>query len=265
MARATWSGVISFAGVISIPCKLYSAVESKTSDFNLIHAGCGGRVRRPDWCEVCQRFVESYEVAKGYPIAKDQYVVFDKDELDAIKLSSNGSIEILEFIEPNGIDPRYFDTPHFLAPNWESAKKRFVGSKQFSLFEKALRNTGLWALGKVVMREREHLAMIRPYADGVLLLQVLRFGAELRDCGDINTEVKEVSQRELELGIELIKSWRGNGDLTKYRDQYREALAELVEKKLAGETIEARAMPEPGEAVDLVEQLLAGLAQKGGK
>jgi len=255
--KATWSGTIS-CGVMGIPVKMYSAVQDSQSRFNKIH-NCGSRIREPSYCPACERFVESSEIKKGYQVGKDEYVVFEDYELEALKLKSNSSIEIIEFISPDAIsDPRVFGKPYFLAPNWESSKKRFLGLKEFTLFARTLAETGFWALGKVVQRDREHIVLIRPFGNNILLMHQLRYQTELRDTSEIKTDVVEVSEKELELGKMLAEALKGNGDLSKYQDRYEEALSELIEKKLSGETIKAEALPTREEG-DLAEQLLKSL------
>lgn len=257
MARANWSGTITM-GVMSIPAKMYSAVDDQKTRFRQIHE-CGSRVSELKYCQNCGREVEKNEIKKGYPIGKDQYVVFEDGELEAIRLNSNSAIEIQEFIQPM-TDGLYLGKPSYLAPNWESSRKRFTGLKSFSLFERALKETGLWALGKVVQRNRENLVVIRPFTQGILLLQQVRYTAEVKDHSEIKTDTAEVADKEVELAKSLIDQMRGDGDLSKYSDRYEEALAELIDKKASGEVIEAEPQVSQ-ETEDLISQLTASLEQ----
>jgi len=255
--KAIWSGQIS-CGVMGIRCKMYSAVQDSGSRFNQIHT-CGSRIREPKWCPACEKFVDATEIKKGFPIGKDEYVVFADYELEALKLKSNSSIEITEFIEPASLsDPRTLGKPYFLAPDWESSRKKFMGLKEFTLFSETLKATGLWAIGKLVQRDKEHIVLIRPFSDNILLLQQLRYQTELRDTRDIKTDRTEVSEKEMELAKMLFEMMKGDGDISKYQDRYEEALSELIEKKLSGETIKAEALPIREEG-DLAEQLLKSL------
>jgi len=258
VARAKWSGMIKF-GLMSIPCKEYSAVSEGTTRLSNIHRDCKTKLRQPKYCETCGRFVEGTEIVKGYPINDHEFVLLEDDELSAIKLESNGQIEITEFVEPQEIDQRYLEEPSFLAPNWESSKKRFLGLNLFSLFEEALKVSGLWALGRVVKRNRETLVLIRPFKKGILLLQTLRYPEELKDDTEIKSGYKDVDDRELAVAVELILKMRGKFDLSKYRDRYEEGLKELVEAKLKGEKVVEVVKAEVKEEEDIYSQLLKSL------
>jgi len=262
MARAYWSGQIS-CGVMGIRCKMYTAVFPEAgSRFNQIHRDCGSRIREPKWCPVCEKFVDKKdEIKKGYKVGKEEYVIFEEEELKALKLKSNGSIEITEFVEPSAIsDVRIFGKPYFLAPDWDTDRKKFMGLKEFTLFSETLRITGLWAIGKMVQRDREHIVIIRPFnSNNILLLQEIRYQTELKDVSEIKTDRVQISERDLELSKMLFEAMKGDGDLSKFTDRYEEALQELVERKLAGETIKVEALPSREEAVDLAEQLLQSL------
>jgi len=257
MARASWSGMIKFS-LMSIPVKQYSAVSEGSTRLANLHRDCGTRLRQPKYCETCGRFVESSEMVKGYPINDHEFVRLEEDELSAIRLPSNGQIEITEFVQPREIDPRYLEEPAFLAPNLESSKKRFLGLNVFSLFEEALEQSGLWALGRVVRRSRESLVLIRPFKKGLLLLQNLRYPSELKDVGEIKHDFQEVSERERQLAVELMERMKGDFDLSKYKDRYEEGLRELIERKLSGERVEVVKAEAEAEG-DVIDQLLKSL------
>jgi len=261
VARAKWSGMIKF-GLMSIPCKEYSAVSEGTTRLSNIHRDCKTKLRQPKYCETCGRLVEGTEIVKGYPINDHEFVLLEDDELSAIKLESNGQIEVTEFVEPQEIDPRYLEEPSFLAPHWESSKKRFLGLNLFSIFEEALRQSGLWALGRVVKRNRETLVLIRPFARGLLLQQNLRYPDELRDHLEIRCDFKKPDEIDVSLAVELMRGkMKGNFDFTKYKDRNEESLRELVEKKLAGEKVEKISQPKAEEEVNATDLLRKSLAR----
>jgi DNA end-binding protein Ku len=248
-ARSTWKGAIS-CGPMNIPCKLFTATEEKKIRFNQLHT-CGSRINEPKTCPQCQRQVDKSELKKGYEWTKGQYVTLEENELAALKLKSIKAVEILEFVK-NVFDPRIVNKSYFLAPEE-------TGLKAFAILTRAMEETGLAAIGKVVMREREHLVAMRPF-EGILLLQTLFYQDELRDSKEVSPDRVAVSDKEVELGKSLVNALVGDGDLSKYRSQYRDALNQLIQAKLNGEVIEAPALPTPQEAVDLVEQLTAAVA-----
>jgi DNA end-binding protein Ku len=235
---------------MNIPCKLYAATEEKTLHFNQLHS-CGSRIQMPKTCPQCQRQVDSAELKKGYEWTKGQYVILEESEMEALKLKSIKAVEILEFVT-DAFDPRIVNKSYFLAPEE-------TGLKAFAILMRAMEETGLAAIGRVVMREREHLVALRPF-DGVLLLQTLFYQDELRDSKEVSPDRVVVSDKEVELGKSLVNALVGDGDLSKYRSQYRDALNQLIQAKLNGEVIEAPQLPTPQEAVDLVEQLTAAVA-----
>ena len=246
--RSTWKGAIS-CGPMNIPCKLYPATDEKTLHFNQIHS-CGSRIKMPKSCPQCQREVDSAELKKGYEWTKGQYVILEQHELEALKLKSVKAVEILEFVM-DAFDPRVVSKSYFLAPEE-------TGLKAFAILTRAMEETGLAAIGKVVMREREHLVAMRPF-EGILLLQTLFYQDELRDSQEVKPDAVAVLEREVELGKSLVSALVGDGDLSKYRSGYRDALNQLIEAKLSGQVIEAPELPTPQEAVDLVEQLTAAV------
>lgn len=250
--RSSWKGSLS-CGVLNTPVKMYGATEEKGIKFNQIHNKCGTKIQQFKHCPACNAVVDTTEINKGYDIGGGDYVILEPQELESIRLQSVKSIEVLEFISPENIDPRLPNKSYFLTPDKG-------GVKPFFILMSGMKEAGVWAVGRVVMHDKEHIVLIRPFEGNVLLLQTLFWSDELRDQHEISPDVYSVSEQESALSKVLVDTMRGDGDLLKYHDQYRKAVEELISAKSAGETI---SMPEePAEAIpasDMVEQLLASI------
>lgn len=250
--RSIWKGTVGF-GMVSVPVKLYTATEERTVRFNQIHRKCGGRIQMPKFCPTCDQQVDPQELVKGYEVAKGEYVLMEDSDFQALPLKSMKSIEVMEFVEAGSIDPRQVNKGYFLSPDE-------AGVKAFGLFLRAMDEVGLVGVVKLCMREREHLAAIRPFGQ-CLLLQTLFWSDELRKVGDYEVALPAVTDRELDMAKTLIQTLvNGQPDLTKYQDAYRAAVMEIIQAKLNGETITIRAeAPKP--AMDLVDALMASINQ----
>lgn len=252
--RSTWKGTIS-CGLLNVPAKLYAATEEKSIRFNSIHKECGSRIEMPKWCPVCNRKVDANELVKGYPLDKDKFVTLDDAELESVKLPTISSIEVLEFIQyqDDVLDPRLPNKSYFLSPDKG-------GQKGFALLSQTMAGKGVAAVVKVAMRQKEHLGIVRPFQQGVLLLQTLYWDDELRPWGELVSDTV-VSDAELKLAGTLIDTMHGDGILKKYSDKYREALEEAIEAKLNGQVLAAPEAPKPSEEGDLASLLEASIAQ----
>jgi DNA end-binding protein Ku len=251
MPRAIWSGAISF-GLVNIPVKLYSAVSKKTVRFHQIDAESGGRVRQkrvgPDGEEI------PYEqIVKGYEIGPDRYVTISPEELEALEPQKTRTIDIEDFVDLEQIDPIYYDHPYYLAPDTGA-------SKAYRLLVDAMEDSGKVAVARVVLRSKEHLVAIRP-RDGALAMETMLFADEVIPAesleelaagdGDIQT-----SDRELAMANQLIDSLASDFEPGKYRDEYRERVLDLIERKAQGETI---VIEEPEAEPEKVPDLMAAL------
>jgi len=245
--RAIWSGAISF-GLVVIPCKLYGSTDDKKISMNQLHSECGSRIKMPKYCPQCDRQLEASEITKGYPIDKDHYVPVTPEELEMLPLNSLKSIQVDAFVK-NIEDLRYFKDCYLLSPEE-------VGAKAFVLFVKAMEQVGVMGVAKIAIRDREQLCAVRPF-NGILLLQTLHWDDELRDYGEL-VPFASVSDQEMEMAGKLIGGMTKEVDLASYKDEYRQALVELIQAKLAGKTIEAPIAP-PKQEADLANQLLASL------
>jgi len=257
MARSIWSGAISF-GLVNVPVKLYSAVSKKTVRFNQLHAADGARINQKRVCSVDGAEVPYEDIVKGYEVAPDRYVVVTPQELDALDPIKTKTIDIEDFVDLDQIDPIYFDQPYYLAPATGAAKA-------YGLLVNAMRDAGKVAIAKVVIRQKEQLTAIRASGD-VLVMATMNFADEVIPAETID-ELKtpagaaEASERELQMARQLIDSLAGDFDPGKYRDEYRERVLELIERKAEGQEIAVQPVPEAPKAVpDLMAALEASLA-----
>jgi DNA end-binding protein Ku len=262
MARAIWSGTISF-GLLNVPVKMYSAVSRKTIRFNELRGSDGSRVRHKRVAEADEKEVDYDEIVKGYELSKDRYVVLTRDELAELDPKKTRAIEIQDFVDIDEIDPIYFDSPYYLGPDKGA-------EKAYSLLIKAMENSGKAAVARFVLRNREHLAVLRPM-DGALTLTTMRFHDEVVQPEELEDvlpqETPRVEKREREMAEALIDSLAGDFDPEKYRDEYREELLSLIEQKAEGKEIVAGVSeePEPTKAPDLMAALEESLAAVKGE
>jgi DNA end-binding protein Ku len=257
MARAIWSGTISF-GLLNVPVKLYSAVSRKTIRFNELRESDGARVRHRRVAESDGKDVEYDEIVKGYEISPDRYVVLTRDELSELDPAKTRAVEIQDFVDIEDIDPIYFESPYYLGPA-EGAEKAY------GLLVKAMESAGKAAIARFVLRNKEHLAAIRPM-DGVLTLTTMRFADEVVSPSELDDVLPDstpkVDKREREMAERLIESLAADFDPGKYRDEYREELLSLIEQKAEGKEVVTRESeePEPTKAPDLMAALEESLA-----
>jgi DNA end-binding protein Ku len=262
MARAIWSGTISF-GLLNVPVKLYSAVSRKTIRFNELRESDSSRVRHKRVAESDDAEVPYEEIVKGYEISPDRYVVLSREELEELNPAKTRAIEIQDFVDIEQIDPIYFDSPYYLAPA-EGAEKAY------GLLVRAMEASGKAAIARFVLRNKEHLAAIRPM-DGVLTLTTMRFADEVvspKELDDVLPDASpRVEKREREMAEKLIESLAGDFKPDKYRDEYREQLLSLIEQKAEGKQVVASETeePEPTKAPDLMAALEESLAAVKGE
>jgi len=250
-ARSIASLSISF-GLVSIPVKVYSATESKSAiSFNLLHKGCGSRLRQQYICLKEDVVVERADMVKGYEFEKDRYVTFTPDELKALEDAAEQTIEIVSFMPLGAVDPIYFDKAYYLGPD-----KR--GAKPYNLLAEAMRETGTCALAKWAWKGKQYMVQIRVGDDGLILQQLL-YADEVRDMADLHVERTEVQPAELKLAQQLIEQNAVDGyDPAAYVDEEKQRILEQIDKKITGKKITVAAeVPAPagGEVIDLMEAL----------
>ena len=251
--RAIASGTIAF-GLVSIPVKLFPSVSpSAAIRFNTLHADCGTRVRQQFYCPQHGEVVGRDQTVKGYEFAKDQYVTFSKEELDAVEEQSTGGIDITEFVPIDEVDPIYYAKAYYLGPDQGA-------SRAYRLLAEALRKTGLCALAKYAARGKQYLVLLRPM-DKALVMQQLHYPAEVREMDDVAFEDVEVAEGELDLAIKLIEQGASKTFAPdRYEDEVRARVEALIAKKVEGEDItQAPAQSPKTQVIDLMAALKQSL------
>jgi DNA end-binding protein Ku len=263
MPRAIWSGSISF-GLLNVPVKLYSAVARRGIALREVRGSDGARIRHRRVAEGSEEEVPYEQIVKAFELAPDRYVPLTKEELAALDPEKTRAIEVRDFVDLDQIDPIYFDSPYYLGPA-EGAEKAY------SLLAQAMEGSGKVAIARFVFRNREHLAALRA-AGGVLSLTTMRFADEVVPP----TELEDVlpakrpraGRREVEMAERLIESLSRDFDPAAYRDEHREELLALIERKAAGEEVLSAPAPEAPAATrapDLMAALEESIAAVKGK
>ena len=254
-----WTGSISF-GLVNVPVKLYTAVARKTVTFHQLHGADGGRIQQRRVCAADGAEVAYEDIVKGYEVAPGQYVVIDPGELEALQPEKTKTIEIGQFVDLAEIDSILYDQPYYLAAATAAA------AKPYKLILDAMRDANKVAIGRVVLRQKGHLVAVRPHGE-VLMLETLLFADEIvapAAIEEIAVSTAEVSARELAMAQTLIDIMASPFNPNEYRDEYREAVLALIERKVAGEEIapapEAPARPA---SPDLMAALEASLEAVG--
>ena len=249
MPRAIWSGTISF-GLVNVPVRMYSAIDERDVHFHLIHEPDGGRIGYQKVCKAENEPVPDDEIVKAYEVDEDELVVLTDEDFAAVKAEGVKTIDICDFVPYEEIDPIYFERTYFLGP-------QDGGEKVYSLLRKAMEQTKLAAIGKYVMRDKQHLGCLR-IREGVITLEKMFFHDEIRPVDEIAPKAK-VSKSELEMAVALIDQFKSKLDPERYHDTYRAALLDLIEAKRKGETITAVPAAEDEEPVDLLAALKASV------
>ena len=255
-ARSIGSLTISF-GLVAIPVKLYSATKSESSfSFNLLHKGCGSRLKQQYTCQKEGVIVERDQMVKGYEFAKDQYVQFTNEEIKALEEAGTQSIDIQEFVPIESVDPVYYDKTYYLAPDKG-------GAKPYALLAEALKEAKVCAVGRWASRGKGHIVMVRPVGD-TLTMQQLYYAADVRSTDEIEVAKQDVKPAELKLARQLIDQQTATSfDPTAYTDELRSRLQAAIDKKVEGQEISiSETAPESaGKVIDLMEALRASLSK----
>jgi DNA end-binding protein Ku len=250
MPRTLWKGSLSF-GLVTIPIKLYTATDEKSISFNQLRESDHSRIGYKRVSKADGEEVPYDEIVKGFEYEPDRYVVFDDDELEALKPQSSRMIDIVQFVPLAQIDPVYFERPYYLAPDPN-------GAKAYALLAKAMQDKGAVAVCKITLRDKEHLATLRLRND-VFVLETMRWPDEIRDVSleDFGiTDVPEPRKQEVQMAEALIENLTEDFDPTQYTDDYRNRVLEAVRQKVEGEEITImQEGEEPAAVVDLMEAL----------
>ena len=254
MARSIWTGTISF-GLVTVPVKMYSAVSRKSVRFHQLNKATGSRIAQKRVDPSTGDEVPYEDIVKGYELSPDRYVVIEPEELEALDPAKTKTIEILDFVSLDQIDPIFYDHPYYLAPGTG-------GAKPYKLLMEAMRETNKVGIAKVVIRSKEQLVALRPMDGDVLGMATMIFADEIVDprrLDDLPDDV-EVNERELEIAQQLVESLAGEWEPEKYTDTYRNQVLEMIERKAAGEEIAVQPQVEEAAPVpDLMAALKASL------
>ena len=253
MARSIWTGAISF-GLVTVPVKLYSAVNRKTVRFHQLSGSTGVRIAQKRVDPTTGDEVPYEDIVKGFELAPDRYVVIQPEEFEALDPKKTKTIDIEDFVDLTDIDPILYDHPYYLAPG-------AGGAKPYRLLLEAMRETGKVAIAKVVIRQKEQLVALRPMEGDVLGMATMIFADEVVEADRIDeleaVREVEVTKRELDIAEQLVESLAGDFEPEKYRDTYREEVLALIERKASGEDIAVQ--PAAEEAEEPVPDLMAAL------
>ncbi len=261
MARAIWKGSISF-GLVNIPIALYPATRREELKFRLLRKSDLSPVNYKRVAEKDGKEIAWDQIVKGYEYEKGKYVVLKDEDFQRVDLEATQTVDIQDFVDQEEIDPMFFYKPYYLEP-------QKGGDKAYALLRDALKDSGKVGIAKVVIKTRQHLAGVKP-EDGALVLELMHFADELADTGKLHVPKKtEVGKREMNMAKSLIDSMSAKWNPEKYKDDYREALMEVIEEKVeaGGKEIEEKPKkaPKPTKVIDLVSVLQKSLEQTGAK
>jgi DNA end-binding protein Ku len=261
MARAIWKGSISF-GLVNIPIALYPATRREELKFRLLRKGDLSPVNYKRVAEKDGKEVPWDQIVKGYEYEKGEYVVLKDEDFERVDLEATQTVDIQDFVDQEEIDPMFFYKPYYLEP-------QKGGDKAYALLRDALKDSNKVGIAKVVIKTRQYLAGVKP-EDGALVLELMHFADELADPGKLHVPKKtEVGKREVNMAKSLIDSMSSKWNPEKYRDDYGEALMEVIEEKVeaGGKEIEEKPKKafKPTKIIDLVSVLQKSLEQTGAK
>lgn len=244
-----WKGSISF-GLVNVPVRMFAATESKDIKFKYLHKECKTPIQNQRICPKCEQNVDWNDIVRGYEFEPDRYVIFDDEEINALKKSRSQTIDIVDFVQLSEIDPVYYDKTYFLAPDSS-------GAKAYRLLQAAMEQTGKIAIAKTVLRNAETLACVRIYKD-VIVMETLFWPDEVRSIAELPSvfQTQEVAEKELDMAVKLIEQLATPFDPEKYHDDRREEIINLIQDKVANQqTTVAASAPKRQNIVDLMQAL----------
>jgi DNA end-binding protein Ku len=257
MASTVWKGYVSF-GLISVPIRLFVAAREDHVSFNQIHKECGTRVKQQLYCPTDQRVVERSELAKGYAVDKDTYVLVTEDELKSLEAESSESMEIQQFVQLDEVDPIYYQTSYYTVPE-------DPGRKAYALILQGMEQLKLGAIAKITLHQREQIVMIRPYHKG-LVLHTLYYPAEVRDIAEYGHDSDELKlqKAEIDLAEQFMKQLTAKFDPDQFKDEYQTRVEELIERKEAGMVAKSDKQPKKHMApvINLMDALKKSMEQQ---
>jgi DNA end-binding protein Ku len=259
MARPLWKGSLTF-GLVNIPVELHTAVRDSRPHFRMLHAKDKSPVKFQRVCIRDGDEVAWEELVKGYEYEKGHFVVLTKEDFEAAAVEKTRTVDIIDFVKPDEIDDRFFETPYYLLPGKG-------GERAYALLRAAIRETGRIGIATFILRDAQHLAAVE-VIENAIVLSVMRFTDELVDVEQFDFPAeKDIRKPELEMAKALVNSLAASFDPTKYHDQYRQNLMRIIQARLKGKKahLAAPAEPRQAEVVDLMERLRRSLAGAGGK
>jgi DNA end-binding protein Ku len=251
MASTVWKGHLTF-GMVSMPVKLYSAARSETVSFNQLHKHDNSRVKQVIYCQAEDKPIQRSEMVKGYEYEKDKYVVIDDEDIKKVAPKTARTMEILEFVKSADVDPIYFESSYYMAPDE-------AGEKPYALLFEALKQTGFCALAKIAMHNREHVVFLRPSAKGIQM-HTMYYKDEIRMVDEFRTDTSLVKPAELAMAKSLVEALAAEFEPEKYSDAYRANLKAMIQAKIEGkQTVEPPQEAHLAPVIDIMEALKMSL------
>jgi DNA end-binding protein Ku len=257
MASTVWKGYVSF-GLISVPIRLFVAAREQHVSFNQIHKECGTRVKQQLFCPHCERVVERSEIAKGYAVDKDTYVQVTEDELKSLEAESSESMDIVQFVKLDDVDPIFYQTSYYTVPE-------DPGRRAYALILQGMEQLKLGAIAKITLHQREQIVMIRPYDKG-LVLHTLFYPEEVREIAEYgeNKDDLKLQKTEVELAEQFMKQLTSKFEPEQFKDEYQARVEALVESKEAGMAPKSGKQPKKHMApvINLMDALKKSMEQQ---
>jgi len=251
MASTVWKGHLTF-GLVSFPVKVFSAARSDSVHFNQLHKTDSSRVKQVLYCQAEDKPIPRDEIVKGYEYEKDRYVVVGDEDIKKAAPKSSRVMELQEFVKSQEVDPVYLESSYYLAPD-------DAGEKPYALLLEALRRTGYVGLAKVTMHNREHVVVLRPGDQG-MLMHTMYYADEVRKSEEFRADTSLVKEKELELAMSLVESLAAQFEPEKYTDSYRDNLQAMIQAKLQGQEVVEAPAPPMAKVIDIMEALKQSLA-----
>ena len=257
MAASVWSGYLTF-GLISMPVKLFSGARSSGISFNMLHRDDLSRLKQQYVCLADGKVVERSDIVKGYEYRKDEYVVIEPEEIKKIEPKTAKTMEILEFVKADEVDPVFFESSYYMIPDE-------AGRRPYALLAKAMTESQYVAIAKLTMHNREYTVFLRPH-DGGMMLHTMYYEEEIRKVEGFGAPDVELKEAEVKVANQLIEALATDFDPEKYHDTFQENLKKLIQAKLEGGTIAEVEKPKKlAPVVDLMSALKQSLADMEGK
>ena len=251
MASTVWKGQLAF-GLVSFPVKLFTAARSESISFNQLHKSDNSRIKQVIFCQSEDKPIPRSEIVKGFEYEKDRYVVIDDEDVKKVAPSTAKVMEILEFVKVTEVDPVYFESSFYMAPDE-------AGEKPYALLFNTLKKTGYVGIAKIAMHNREHIVIFRPGRHG-LLMHTMYYSHEIRKVEEFRTDTSVVREAETKLAEMLVESLAAPFEPDKYRDTFNDNLRALIEAKVQGQEVVATPVREPAKVIDIMEALKQSLA-----